>query len=68
MLRVRDVGVLSPQLVHDYEDDWLGAVTSTGRLFGICVGRSASMSKGKGVKIINFRVPGTNRVKRNWLL
>ena len=53
VLRVRDVGVLSPQLVHDYEDDWLAAVTSAGRLLVFALADLPVMSKGKGVKIIN---------------
>ena len=53
VLRVRDVGVLSPQLIHDYEDDWLAAVTSVGRLLVFALADLPVMSKGKGVKIIN---------------
>jgi topoisomerase-4 subunit A len=56
VLRARDAGVLSPQLVYDYEDDWLAAVTSAGRLLVFALADLPVMAKGKGVKIINVPI------------
>jgi topoisomerase-4 subunit A len=46
--------VLTPQRVNDYEEEWLAAVTNTGRLLTFMVGELPQMAKGKGIKVINI--------------
>jgi len=54
-LRVADGGrVLVPRRVFDYEDDWVGVITSAGRLLIFTVGELPKLSKGKGVKLVNL--------------
>ena len=55
--RVGTGGVLVPQRVFDYEDDWVGVITSVGRLLIFTVGELTRLSRGKGIKLIN--IPGT---------
>jgi topoisomerase-4 subunit A len=46
--------VLPPQRVASYEEDWIAALTSQGRLLTFMMGELPLMAKGKGVKIINI--------------
>lgn len=46
--------VLPPQRVASYEEDWIAAMTSQGRLLTFMIGELPLMAKGKGVKIINI--------------
>ncbi|MDD9885092.1 MAG: DNA topoisomerase IV subunit A [Gammaproteobacteria bacterium] len=46
--------VLLPQRVFDFEDDWVGVITSAGRLLVFTVGELPRLAKGKGVKLINL--------------
>ena len=48
------VGVLVPKRVFDYEDDWVGVITSAGRLLIFTVGEVTRLAKGKGSKLINI--------------
>lgn len=54
--------VLPPQRVLNHDEDWVAAVTNTGRLLTFMVGELPLMAKGKGVKIIN--IPGPKAAKR----
>lgn len=54
--------VLPPQRVGSYEEDWIGAMTSQGRLLTFMIGELPLMTKGKGVKIIN--IPSAKLSKR----
>lgn len=54
--------VLPPQRVINYEEDWVAAVSNSGRLLTFMVGELPQMAKGKGVKIIS--IPGAKLVKR----
>ncbi len=57
-LKVADgTKVLLPQLVNDFDDDWVAAITSVGRLLIFTLGELTQLSKGKGVKIINVPTP-----------
>ncbi len=47
-------GVLQPQRVFDYDDDWVGVITNVGRLLIFTVGEMAKQSRGKGIKLINI--------------
>ena len=54
-LRVPQGGVvLSPGRVFDYQDDWVGVITSVGRLLIFTVGELTRLSRGKGIKLINI--------------
>ena len=54
-LRVPDgTKVLLPQKVHDFDDDWIGAITNVGRLLIFTVGELTRLSKGKGIKLMNI--------------
>ncbi|MFQ5994718.1 MAG: DNA topoisomerase IV subunit A [Acidiferrobacterales bacterium] len=48
--------VLPPQRVEKYDQDWMAAVTSQGRLLTFMIGELPLMAKGKGLKIINIPV------------
>jgi len=52
-----DSRVLLPARVHDYEDDWVGVITSAGRLLIFPVGELPRLAKGKGVKLISLPRP-----------
>ncbi|NBT28654.1 MAG: DNA topoisomerase IV subunit A [Gammaproteobacteria bacterium] len=54
VLSARGAGVLPPQRVFDYEDDWVAAVTSTGRLLIFALAELPELGRGKGVKIMNI--------------
>ena len=54
VLGARGAGVLPPQRVYDYEDDWVAAVTDSGRLLVFPLAELPLLAKGKGVKIINI--------------
>jgi len=54
--------VLPPHRVANYDEDWVAAVTNTGRMLTFMVGELPKMAKGKGVKIIN--IPGAKLLKR----
>jgi topoisomerase-4 subunit A len=45
--------VLPPQRVMSHEEDWVAAVTNTGRLLTFMIGELPAMARGKGIKIIN---------------
>jgi len=53
---------LPPQRVMAYQDDWLAAVTNTGRMIVFAVGDLPQMEKGKGDKILG--IPGAKVQKR----
>jgi len=53
---------LPPRRVMDYQDDWLAAVTNTGRMIVFAVGDLPQMEKGKGDKILG--IPGAKVAKR----
>jgi topoisomerase-4 subunit A len=46
--------VLPPQRVNNYDEEWLAAVTNSGRLLTFMVGELPQMAKGKGIKIVNI--------------
>ncbi len=46
--------VLAPQQVSDKDDDWVAAVTNTGRLLIFTAFELPQLSGGKGVKLINI--------------
>jgi topoisomerase-4 subunit A len=46
--------VLPPQRVMSHEEDWVAAVTNTGRLLTFMIGELPAMARGKGIKIINI--------------
>jgi topoisomerase-4 subunit A len=48
------VAVLPPQRVYDYEDDWVAAITSAGRMLVLALADMPRLSRGKGVKLINI--------------
>jgi len=52
-----DSRVLLPARVHDYEDDWVGVITSAGRLLIFPVGELPRRAKGKGVKLVSLPRP-----------
>jgi len=52
-----DARVLVPQRVFDFEDDWVGVITTAGRLLIFTVGELPQRAKGKGVKLINLPKP-----------
>jgi topoisomerase-4 subunit A len=54
--------VLPPQRVGSYEEDWVAAITSQGRVLTFMIGELPFMGKGKGVKIIN--IPSAKLSKR----
>ena len=54
VLSVRGAGVLSPQRVFDYEDDWVCAITDSGRLLIFPLAELPLLSRGKGVKLVNI--------------
>ncbi len=54
VLSARGAGVLAPQRVFDYEDDWVGAISDTGRLLIFPLAELPLLSRGKGVKLINI--------------
>ena len=56
VLSARGAGVLAPQRVFEYEDDWVAAITDTGRLLIFPLAELPLLPKGKGVKLIN--IPG----------
>ncbi len=56
VLSARGAGVLSPQRVFEYEDDWVAAITDTGRLLIFPLAELPLLPKGKGVKLVN--IPG----------
>ncbi len=54
-LKVADnINVLTPQHVHDFDDDWIAVITNVGRLLIFTVGELPQLSKGKGIKLINI--------------
>jgi len=53
---------LPPRRVMGYQDDWLAAVTNTGRIIVFAVGDLPQMEKGKGDKILG--IPGAKVQKR----
>ncbi len=53
---------LPPQRVMDYGNDWLAAVTNTGRMIVFAVGDLPQMEKGKGDKVL--AIPGAKVAKR----
>ena len=53
---------LPPQRVMGHQDDWLAAVTNTGRMIVFAVGDLPQMEKGKGDKILG--IPGAKVQKR----
>ena len=54
VLTARNVAVLPPQRVYDYEDDWVAAITSAGRMLVLALADMPRLSRGKGVKLINI--------------
>jgi len=54
VLAARNVAVLPPQRVYDYEDDWVAAITSAGRMLVLALADMPRLSRGKGVKLINI--------------
>ncbi|MFQ6024197.1 MAG: DNA topoisomerase IV subunit A [Acidiferrobacterales bacterium] len=46
--------VLPPRRVEKYDEDWIAAVTTQGRLLTFMIGELPLMAKGKGIKIINI--------------
>ena len=57
VLRGKDVGVLCPQRIRDFEDDWVAVVTTTGRLLIFPLAELPRLAKGKGVKLMNVPSP-----------
>ena len=53
-LTVRAGGVLPPQRIFEYEDDWVAAITDTGRLLIFALAELPQLNRGKGVKLINI--------------
>ena len=53
-LTVRTGGVLPPQRIFEYEDDWVAAITDTGRLLIFALAELPQLNRGKGVKLINI--------------
>ena len=53
-LTVRVGGVLPPQRIFEYEDDWVAAITDTGRLLIFALAELPQLNRGKGVKLINI--------------
>ncbi len=53
VINARNVQVMPPQQVYDYEDDWVAAITSAGRLLIVALAEMPRLSRGKGVKLIN---------------
>ena len=63
VLRVpKGATVLPPQWVERYDEDWIAAVTTQGRLLTFMVGELPKMAKGKGIKIIN--IPSKKAARR----
>lgn len=59
--------VLVPQLLNNFEEDWLAAVTNEGRLLVFKVSDLPQLSKGKGNKLIG--IPTDRAAKREeWLV
>ncbi len=54
VLTVRTGGVLPPQRIFEYEDDWVAAITDTGRLLIFALAELPQLNRGKGVKLINI--------------
>lgn len=54
VLRTAGAGVLVPCAVFEYEDDWIAVITTGGRLLIFPLAELPSLSKGKGVKLINI--------------
>ena len=54
VLSARGAGVLPPQRIFDYEDDWVAAITDSGRLLIFALAELPKLGRGKGVKIMNI--------------
>jgi topoisomerase-4 subunit A len=67
VLTARNVAVLPPQRVYDYEDDWVAAITSAGRMLVLALGDMPRLSRGKGVKLINIPT-ARYRAQEEWLV
>ncbi len=49
-----DASVLSPQKIHDTDDDWVAVISNTGRLLIFTAFELPKLSRGKGVKLMNI--------------
>ncbi len=58
----KGAGVVTPQRVTDFDNDWMAVVTTKGNILVFMVGELPQMPRGKGDKIVN--IPGARVARR----